>query len=105
MHGWRHFRCGSFTPTDCRYGPACFGGGGWGCASGPGSPIVIDANEEGFHLTSLSEGVHFKFFPYQPPVQISWTNASFSNGWLALDRNGNGTIDDGTELFGNITPQ
>lgn len=78
-------------------------GSGWTCVKT--SPIVVDVKGEGFHLTGAQSDVEFAFFPGKPPVRISWTDAAYSNGFLALDRNGNGTIDDGTELFGNLTPQ
>jgi hypothetical protein len=78
---------------------------GWSCVANPGTPIVIDTKGEGFHLTSLEGGVRFEFFPGKPKVQLSWTDAAFGNGFLVLDRNHNGVIDDGSELFGNETPQ
>jgi hypothetical protein len=38
------------------------------------------------------------------PQQIAWTTAGGDEAFLVLDRNGNGVVDDGTELFGSLTP-
>jgi hypothetical protein len=69
------------------------------------SPIIIDVDGSGFHLTSISYGVWFDFNGTGTKIKLSWTADASTNAWLALDRNGNGTIDSSQEMFGNLTPQ
>ena len=69
------------------------------------SPVVIDIDGSGFSMTDASGGVVFNMLNDGVPLQISWTTANSTNALLVLDRNGNGTIDNGQELFGDLTPQ
>jgi hypothetical protein len=67
------------------------------------SPIVINLGG-GYELSDKNDPVMFDIDADGTPNRLAWTAAGAPMAFLALDRNTNGKIDDGAELFGNHTP-
>lgn len=70
-----------------------------GKAQPPRDPLIIDLGETGIELRSLEHGVNFDLDNNGFAEKTAWIGTE--DGFLALDRNGNGSIDNGGELFGD----
>lgn len=78
------------SPDECLYPPV-----------GPGSPILLDLDRNQFHLSGGP--VDFDIDADGQLESITWVSPGTQDAFLFLDRNGNGIVDDGSELFGNGT--
>ena len=66
-----------------------------------GTPLVLDLNNNGILSQSIASDVHFDLFATGQQIATGWTDPG--DGFLVLDRNHDGTINDGSELFGDAT--
>jgi hypothetical protein len=101
---------GAGCPDAAQYNPGTTGNGMACCffvGGGPGgsSPILIDWDDAGYRLTDAAAGVSFDFYFSGRPVQIAWTAPRSTNAFLVLDRDGDGLITSGKELFGSMSAQ
>jgi hypothetical protein len=71
------------------------------------SPLLIDVAGDGFALTDATHSVDFDIDGNPDGVKehLAWTRANADDAWLCFDRNENGIVDSGRELFGNFTQQ
>jgi hypothetical protein len=83
-------------PNDCEQTP-------WGYDCPP-CPVAIDLQGNGLKLSGPSPPVYFDLDGDGTLDHTSWTRMQTKDGFLVFDRNQNGIIDDGRELFGTATP-
>ncbi|HEX2009666.1 MAG TPA: heme utilization protein, partial [Roseateles sp.] len=65
------------------------------------SPIVLDLDGNGIQTLSASNGVNFDLNATGNSQKYGWVGGA--DGLLVMDRNGDGQINSGAELFGNGT--
>ena len=61
-------------------------------------PLALDLDQDGIETVAASSGIVFDFNGDGVKTGTGWVSAD--DGFLVLDRNNNGIIDDGGELFG-----
>jgi len=66
-------------------------------------PLVFDLDGDGIETTGITSGAAITFDLNGDGVKTGTGWVSPDDGFLVLDRNGNGTIDSGLEMFGSNT--
>jgi len=70
-------------------------------AVAPVAVLVLDLAGNGTQLTNIAGGVFFDLDGTGKPVRTAWTAQNADDGFLVLDVNENGRVDDGSEILGS----
>jgi len=68
-------------------------------------PVLISLGDQEYQLTDLEHGVRFDLSGDGTLESLPWTASGSDDAFLVLDRNQNGRIDNGLELFSHVSPQ
>jgi hypothetical protein len=129
-HSWRSIFSGDNRLNhpnlyaSCNTGGGSGGGGGTGgggtCDTGGGldddfswdplnddsscvSPILIDLGDQNIECGGEQDAIVFDLWGNGKPILMNWVGKHNDDAFLVHDLNGNGIVDDGSELFGNGT--
>jgi hypothetical protein len=97
--------CGGQTCNPCTLGHVQGGDCGvnqqdaCGCCPNP-CPLLIDRSGDGLSLSDVDDGALLDISGQGAVFWLGWPTSP-DDAWLAYDRNGDGTINNGSELFGN----
>jgi hypothetical protein len=65
-----------------------------------GDPLVVDLDGDGIELRPIHQGVNFDFYGVGTKQATAWVSSD--DALLVMDRNHDGAITSGLELFGNV---
>lgn len=68
-------------------------------------PLILSLEDAEYELSSADDPVAFDLDADGTKELISWTAAGSDEAFLVLDRDQDGVVDDGMELFGDVSPQ
>lgn len=104
IQGPDSYSCASYEGTDQICEELYGSGYVWNGNQCTYSPIIVPVgNRNDFQLTSAASGVMFDIDGDGQLEQVAWPTPDSELAFLAIDRNGNGRIDSGKELFGPAT--
>ncbi|MFT4929801.1 MAG: hypothetical protein ACI8WB_005936 [Phenylobacterium sp.] len=87
----------AMTPIIGQHGPGhCV----YACDDEGSTPLVIDLGQDGIHFGAAGVGVYFDINADAQQNYLQWVAIDGNEAFVVRDLNGNGIVDDGSELFG-----
>lgn len=99
-HGFFSCKCKEGAPRAIERN--CFPGM---CGHACWEPLIISLRDDQYLLTDPDHGVWFDLTADGTVERIPWTDRDSDEAFIVLDRNRNGVIDNGRELFSHVSPQ